>query len=314
MNADPHLLLDLVLVGTLLFTAFRALHAEVLFTGVVFYIAFGLVLALVWVRLEAPDLALAEAAIGAGVIGAMLLDAARQMAGDDVDRAGSGWGPARRTGAALVTLVFSAMLAAIFLTAAPPAARELPGLVARNLSGTGAEHEVTAVLLDFRAYDTWLEVGVLLAAAVGVMVLSRGRRNGGEAVSTSAIARGTAAISTPFGLLIAGYLLWRGTTAPGGAFQAGAVLGALAILLTLIGRDPLTRASTGAIYLSIIAGFAVFAAFGLAGYAASGAFLDHPERSAEVFILLIETAVTLSVGATMALLFSGGRLGKTEAP
>ena len=73
---------------------------------VVFYIAFGLVLALVWVRLEAPDLALAEAAIGAGVIGAMLLDAARQMAGDDVDRAGSGWGPARRTGAALVTLAF----------------------------------------------------------------------------------------------------------------------------------------------------------------------------------------------------------------
>ena len=38
-----------------------------------FFIAFGLLMALVWVRLGAPDIALAEAAIGVGLTGAQLL-------------------------------------------------------------------------------------------------------------------------------------------------------------------------------------------------------------------------------------------------
>lgn len=45
-----------------------------LFRSVVLFIVFGLLLALVWVRLQAPDVALAEAAIGAGITGALLLD------------------------------------------------------------------------------------------------------------------------------------------------------------------------------------------------------------------------------------------------
>jgi multisubunit Na+/H+ antiporter MnhB subunit len=40
---------------------------------VVLFIAFGLLLALAWVRLGAPDVALAEAAIGAGITGTLLL-------------------------------------------------------------------------------------------------------------------------------------------------------------------------------------------------------------------------------------------------
>ena len=64
---------DLLLVLTLLWLAWRALAAPELFKSIVLFIAFGLVLALAWVRLEAPDVALAEAAIGAGLTGALLL-------------------------------------------------------------------------------------------------------------------------------------------------------------------------------------------------------------------------------------------------
>ncbi len=39
------------------------------------FICFGLVMALAWVRLDAPDVALAEAAIGSGLTGALLLAA-----------------------------------------------------------------------------------------------------------------------------------------------------------------------------------------------------------------------------------------------
>lgn len=48
--------------------------------AVILFITFGFLLALVWARLRAPDLALAEAAIGAGLGGAMMLAAARRAA------------------------------------------------------------------------------------------------------------------------------------------------------------------------------------------------------------------------------------------
>jgi energy-converting hydrogenase B subunit D len=67
------LLLDALLVLILLWVAWAALASRDLFRGIVLFIAFGLVLAMVWVRLGAPDVALAEAAIGAGLTGALLL-------------------------------------------------------------------------------------------------------------------------------------------------------------------------------------------------------------------------------------------------
>lgn len=57
----------------LLWLAWRALSTPDLFKAVVLFIAFGLGLALTWARLDAPDIALAEAAIGAGLTGALML-------------------------------------------------------------------------------------------------------------------------------------------------------------------------------------------------------------------------------------------------
>ena len=68
-------LFDGTLALTLLWLAWRALRSPDLFTAIVLFIAFGLVMALAWVRLQAPDIALAEAAIGAGLTGALLLSA-----------------------------------------------------------------------------------------------------------------------------------------------------------------------------------------------------------------------------------------------
>ena len=51
------------------------------FAAVVGFVAYGLLLALVWVRLAAPDVALTEAAIGGGVTGVLLLGAAARLRG-----------------------------------------------------------------------------------------------------------------------------------------------------------------------------------------------------------------------------------------
>ncbi len=70
---------DAVLGVALLWLAWQALASPELFRAIVLFIAFGLLMALAWVRLDAPDVALAEAAIGAGLTGALLLAALARL-------------------------------------------------------------------------------------------------------------------------------------------------------------------------------------------------------------------------------------------
>lgn len=83
-------MLDVAVVGwvvdgliaiTLVWLVWRILTHSSLFTAAVLFVVFGLAMTLVWVRLRAPDLALAEAAIGAGLTGALLLDAVGHLRG-----------------------------------------------------------------------------------------------------------------------------------------------------------------------------------------------------------------------------------------
>lgn len=67
------ILLDYLLASLLTLTAALSLFSRNLFRAIILYIVFGLLLGLVWIRLDAPDVALAEIAIGAGLTGALLL-------------------------------------------------------------------------------------------------------------------------------------------------------------------------------------------------------------------------------------------------
>lgn len=66
---------DLLLASALLWSGGRCLSVDRFDRAIVLFIAFGLLMALTWARLAAPDIGLAEAAIGAGLTGALLLDA-----------------------------------------------------------------------------------------------------------------------------------------------------------------------------------------------------------------------------------------------
>ena len=72
-------LLDGFLALVILFLAWRLLTSKHLFKAVVLFIGFGLVMSLAWIRLKAVDIALAEAAIGAGLTGALFLSALGRM-------------------------------------------------------------------------------------------------------------------------------------------------------------------------------------------------------------------------------------------
>ncbi len=78
--------IDLLLAASLVAVAWAALATRALFAAAVLFITFGLLLAIAWVRLAAPDVALAEAAIGAGLTGALLVDAIGRLAAADRER------------------------------------------------------------------------------------------------------------------------------------------------------------------------------------------------------------------------------------
>lgn len=67
--------IDFLLGLGLLWLAWQSLSSPNLLRGIVLFVSFGLLMALAWVRLGAPDVALAEAAIGAGLTGALLMAA-----------------------------------------------------------------------------------------------------------------------------------------------------------------------------------------------------------------------------------------------
>ena len=90
------LLFDLLLIVTLLALAVAALTSPEPRRAVMLFIAFGLWLSLVWARLHAPDVALAEAAIGAGLGGALMLAAARRAARQRAEAASTDAAEARK--------------------------------------------------------------------------------------------------------------------------------------------------------------------------------------------------------------------------
>lgn len=66
---------DLLLMLCCLTLAWMALFSASLFRCIVFFICFGLLITIAWAQMGAYDVAIAEAAIGAGITGALLLAA-----------------------------------------------------------------------------------------------------------------------------------------------------------------------------------------------------------------------------------------------
>lgn len=80
-------LFDVVLVLTMVWLAWQSLADRDLLRAVLKSIALGLLLAVAWVRLRAPDVALAEAAVGSALTGALILSALARMKRREADAA-----------------------------------------------------------------------------------------------------------------------------------------------------------------------------------------------------------------------------------
>jgi multisubunit Na+/H+ antiporter MnhB subunit len=302
-------LIDSILAILLLALAWRMLSTRDLFQAVVLFISFGLLMALAWARLSAPDLALADAAIGAGVTGALFLAAYGALW--DREAASPAAAGAAERWAQLSAVPLCAALAGIILwaratssTPAPVLGPHLPGAI----DAAAAASPVTAVLLDLRAWDTLLEVGVLLVALVGAVSLRRVAGAGPPTIAfaPSPLLTSLTRLIVPVAVLLAVYLWWAGSTRPGGAFQAGSVLAACLILLLLAGRMAPERLSDTRARAVTASALWLFVLAALAPLPFGRPVLDYPEGAAYALVLLVEAALTLAIGLVLGSLFVDG--------
>lgn len=302
MSDSLNLLLDVLLGIGLLWLGLQVAAGRTLFRSIVMFVVLGLVMAVVWARLGSPDLGLAEAAVGAGITGAMLMLSYRRLLAI---------APAYRSKpltrrsllAAPIALLCGLLVLGLgwVLLGVPEPPGSAGDAALAELAGHDVGNPVTGVLLLFRGFDTLLEMAVLMAAWLGVKMV--------QPVSQPEVAEAPAPILdvllsgiVPSVVLVGGYLLHAGGSAPGGAFQAGAVLAAGGVLLALSGRlAPLSNPRIPQ-RLALVAGIGVFAGLGLHALPGGGAAMELPGTWA---VYAIEAALTVSIAMTLLLLFMG---------
>jgi multisubunit Na+/H+ antiporter MnhB subunit len=301
--------LETVLAAVVLGMAVWTIAARDTFAAVAGFIAYGLLLALVWVRLDAVDVALTEAAISGGLGGVLMLGAAARLRTSETPASAERPGRMLRLEVALPSATVAAALAAAVLFLPDPAPTLAPA-AAENAGATGLGNPVTNVLMAFRAMDTLLEKIVLLLALVGVWSLAPDRFWGGRPglrhyADPQGVLAFLARLLPPVGIVVGIYILWVSADHPGGAFQGGTVLAAMWLLVMMAGLKDAPSVGRRWLRLLLIAGPAVFLVVGLGGLWLGGAFLAYPVGYAKPLILAIEFAMTLTIAVTLGLLMAG---------
>jgi multisubunit Na+/H+ antiporter MnhB subunit len=300
-------LFDVLLAVLLLAVAVWTVRVTDTLTSIVSFIAYGLLLGLVWVRLGSIDVALTEAAIGGGLTGVLLLRAGVRMHGAQSSFGAAGTGFKLLVGALCATI--SIGLATLVLWP-PESSSGLAREVAAQMPPLGLQNPVTAVLLGFRALDTLLEIIVLLLALLGVWSLSSDRQWGG--IPGPQLTRRPdetlvffTRVLIPFAIVYALHVFWAGADAPGGKFQAGTILAAACVLATMAGIATPPTTGTRWLRILLVVGPGAFLAIGFLGVFLADGFLAYPDGWAKPLIIVIEAALLPSLALILALVVLG---------
>ncbi len=78
-------IIELFLCGLIVVCAISACLSRNLLACLIIYMAYSVVMSIVWVFLEAPDLAITEAAVGAGVSGILFLMTLKKLHRTEID-------------------------------------------------------------------------------------------------------------------------------------------------------------------------------------------------------------------------------------
>jgi multicomponent Na+:H+ antiporter subunit B len=167
----------------------------------------------------------------------------------------------------------------------------------------GSERHVTnvvsAVVFDYRGFDTLGEEFILFTAVMGVALLLREARDErdrprDEARSDAVRAVGLALVGPT--VVVGLYLIAHGYLTPGGGFQGGVAVAAGLVLVYAAGRYRAFRAASPTPLVDFAEGFGAgaYAALGIAVLVAGSAYLQN--------VVDLGTKGTLASGGTIAIL------------
>jgi multicomponent Na+:H+ antiporter subunit B len=170
-------LLSLLAVVTIAIVRQRSLFGVVILFGI-----YSFLMASVLIVLDAVDVAMTEASVGAGVSTVLLLATlhlTKTTENPPVHRTLIPLFLSLVTGAALM---WGTLVLPPFGTADAPIHKHVvPRYLSQTIAETNVPNAVTSVLADYRGYDTLGETTVIFTAGIGVMLLLRGRAKAGRA-------------------------------------------------------------------------------------------------------------------------------------
>ena len=175
-------LLTLLAVVTIAIVRQRSLFGVVILTSI-----YSFLMASVFIVLDAVDVAMTEASVGAGVSTVLLLATLHLIKTREMRPVRTGVLPlfvASGTGA---ILIWGTLVLPSFGTADAVIHNHVtPRYLADSIKETTVPNVVTAILADYRSYDTLGETTVIFTAGIGVMLLLRGGRRRGRSASEDA--------------------------------------------------------------------------------------------------------------------------------
>lgn len=307
-------LIDLALGAAVLVTAATALIPRHRSIQAMSFLGLGVIMSLVWLRLGSVDVALAEAALGSGLLSAVLVWLALRSPQPATPGRHNGARKSPRINPAWFQPAVGVVCGAVIVTVATSVwlrvEQTLPEWdqpLSQNLSDTGVSHEVTAVLLGFRAYDTLLESAVLMIAGVTAMAMGR---DGGISVTRYRVPvvppplRWFVRVTAPALVVLGLWLLFAGSSDSGGAFQSGAVLAGVLILLRSVDVQ-LGRLTMRWLRPLLIAGVVGFILAGVFAVLLGQPWLSWDPEWSFAAMLSVEIVLTAGITAGLYMLFLG---------
>jgi len=174
----------------------------------------------------------------------------------------------------LLILAFGIMLSLTEIPFGIPKTKVGNYYINKGAKDTGATNIITAVVVNYRGFDTLGEVTVLFIAAIGLgaVLATAGKKKIKNKVEKSSLVLSTGCrFLFPFILLFGAYVVIHGHLTPGGGFQGGAII-ASAFLLFYLGCRSKRVSEKGSKVLESLGGL-VFVIVGLIGLSAGGYFL-----------------------------------------
>ena len=156
-------------------TALAIVRTDRLFAAAMLSGMFSLLSALLFVVLDAVDVAFTEAAVGAGISTVLMLSTMSLTSRVEKPSSHAPWIPLFVVGMTGAVLIYGTLDMPNFGSAeAPPQAHVSPEYLTQSPHEIGVPNVVTAILASYRGFDTLGETAVVFTAGIGVLMLISG--------------------------------------------------------------------------------------------------------------------------------------------